>query len=110
MEVVDTDDWLAEANQLFPETDESLPARYDLITEYYRNYPVPAGKSMSVIVATHAAFNLNLPKRFNAKGDDEAGLSYCASFQVLIKINPDGTREAPVVIEELNDSYITAKR
>ena len=80
MDVVDTEEWTAEANQLYPETPESLQIRYDLVAEYYKNYPVPQGKSMCLVIATHAAFNLNLPERFNAQGDDNWGLTFCASF------------------------------
>ena len=80
MDVVDTEDWTAEAGQLYPETDETLENRYDLVAEYYKNYPVPQGKSMCVVIVTHAAFNLHLPKRFNAKGEDTWKKAFCASF------------------------------
>ena len=57
-----------------------IEQRYDLIRDHYLNYAVPDGKSISVIVASHAAFNFNLPKRFNAKEESAMGLCYCSSF------------------------------
>ena len=64
--VRDTADWYTEVNQLFPEETDTLETRYDLITEHYKTRPVPQGKSVCIVVATHAAFNMNLPQRFNA--------------------------------------------
>ena len=92
---------------MYPESDELIEVRYDQIRDHLLAYPVPAGKSLSVIIASHAAFNFNLPKRFNAKEESAMGLCYCSSFQVLVMINADGSREAPIVIEELNDDYIS---
>ena len=80
VDVIDTEDWYSEANQLYPEEDDSLAKRYDLVTQYYKNIQVPANKSICIIVVSHAAFNFNLPKRFNAKEESALGLCYCSSF------------------------------
>lgn len=60
---------------------------------------------------------MNLPERFNAKEQSALGLIYCSSFQALIKIvnnnladSSSSVREAPVVIEELNDDFIITKK
>ena len=78
--IVDTPDWYQECCDLFPESDEDLERRYDLVRDYYKGYLVDQGKSVCVIVATHAAFNFNIPKRFNAKEESALGLIYCTSF------------------------------
>ena len=53
-----------------------------MIANYYKNYDVPAGKSLTVIIATHAPMLYALPERL-AKGneglEDEGG-GYCSSF------------------------------
>ena len=90
--VVDTNDWYTEATQLYPEDDDTLPVRYNLVTDYFKNFPVPQGKSICIVVVSHAAFNLELPRRFNAKEESALGLIYCSSFQALIKVNADGSR------------------
>ena len=93
VDVIDTEDWYEEAKNIQPEADEDLEVRYDLIANYYKNMPVPAGKSICVIVATHAAQTTNLVYRFNtSRHEDILGFTYCVSFETLIKINPDGTR------------------
>ena len=107
---MDTTDWYTEANQLFPEDTDTIETRYDLITEHYKTRPVPLGKSVCVIVATHGAFNMSLPQRFNAQEKSAMGLIYAASWQTIIKLNPDGTRDPSVIIEELNDDYIQTKK
>ena len=81
IQIQDTDDWYAEALKLYPETDESIENRYDLVKDYYCGLPIQKGKKICVIVVTHAAFNFNLPRRMNAKEESALGLVYCASFQ-----------------------------
>ena len=82
--IVDTDDWYTDACALFPESDEDLNRRYDLVRDYYKGYQTRDAqgkkKNVCVIVATHAAFNFNLPSRFGSKEESGMGLIYCASF------------------------------
>ena len=82
--VRDTDDWLQEAKKLFPETADSLEERYDLIADYYKNLPVPAGKSICIIVVTHKPVTYNLPKRMGIVDDEQDATGYCSSFSVKI--------------------------
>ena len=48
---------------------------------------------------------LNLPERFGSKAETDE-MSYCASFQALVKINSIRHREEPEMIEEANNKYI----
>lgn len=108
VEVRDTEDWLAEATTLFPEDSDSLGTRYDCIAQHYKNIPIKPGESMCIVVATHAAIVMNLPPQFNSK-TEPMRCGYCSSWQAMIKVHPDGSREEPVIICELHDSYITTK-
>lgn len=112
IEVHDTISWHSEATKLYPEDVDSLEVRYDMIAEHFKTQeavPATTGKSLCVIVVTHAAMQMSLPERFNAREQSALGLIYASSWQALIKHNADGTRDDPVVIEELNDDYILTK-
>lgn len=111
VQILDTSDWYNDAKAIYPETDEALTERYNIVANYYKNAPVTTGKSTCIIVVTHAAFPYNLPERFNAKNETELGLTYCSSFQALIKIdkNDSQRRDTPIVIEELNDRFIRTR-
>ena len=52
--VVDTENWYQECCKLYPEDRDAQQRRYKIIADYYKEYPVPAGKNLCMIVATHA--------------------------------------------------------
>ena len=66
----DTDDWYQEACALYPEEDEDLDARYNLVKDHYiqlfQNQVAQTAQSMCIVVVCHAGFMFEMPGRFNA--------------------------------------------
>ena len=83
--VKDTEDWYDQAIKLHPETLESLEDRYDEVANYYKNYPVPPGRSICVVVVTHKPITYNLPERLGEVDEEADSTGYCSSFSVKVR-------------------------